>query len=114
KKTYILCGILERNWGYMKIQDIHAREIFDSRGIPTIECNLFLSDGMMITASVPSGTSRGMYEAIELRDGGNRLFGLGVQKAVETIENIIAPRLLDKVPNIITCDLELIELDNTI
>ena len=73
----------------MKIQDIHAHEIFDSRGIPTIECNLFLSNGMMITSSVPSGTSCGMYEAQELRDGGNRLFGLGMQKAVNIIQDII-------------------------
>ncbi len=98
----------------MKIQDIHAREIFDSRGIPTIECDLFLSDGMMVTASVPSGTSRGMYEAIELRDGGNRLMGLGVRKAVRIIEDIIAPQLIDSAPDLITLDLELLDLDQTI
>jgi enolase len=98
----------------MKIQDIHAREIFDSRGIPTVECDLFLSDGMMVTASVPSGTSRGMYEACELRDGGHRLMGLGVHKAVRMIEDIIAPLLLDRSPDLITFDLELLDLDQTI
>jgi enolase len=98
----------------MKIQDIHAREIFDSRGIPTVECDLFLSDGMMVTASVPSGTSRGMYEAVELRDGGDRLMGFGVQKAVRMIEDIIAPILVDRSPDLITFDLELLELDQTI
>ena len=98
----------------MKIQDIHAREIFDSRGIPTIECDLFLSDGMMVTSSVPSGTSRGMYEAIELRDGGDRLQGLGVHKAVNIIEDIIAPLFLDRTPDLIAFDLELIDLDHTL
>jgi len=98
----------------MKIQDIHAREIFDSRGIPTIECDLFLSDGMMVTASVPSGTSRGMYEAVELRDGGDHLMGLGVQKAVRMIEDVIAPTLVDRSPDLITFDLELLDLDQTI
>src|SRR5438093_2155079 len=98
----------------MKIQDIHAREIFDSRGIPTIECDLFLSDGTMFTASVPSGISRGMYEAVELRDGGDRLMGLGVHKAISVIEDIIAPLLVDRVPDLVTFDLELLDLDQTI
>lgn len=97
----------------MKIQDIHAREIFDSRGIPTIECDLFLSDGMMVTASVPSGISRGMYEAVEVRDGGSRLMGLGVRKAITTIEDIIAPIMLDRIPDIVACDSALLELDQT-
>src|SRR3989337_840696 len=98
----------------MKIQDIHAREIFDSRGIPTVECDLFLSDGMMVTASVPGGISRGMYEAFELRDGGKRLMGLGVHKAIRMIDDIIAPLLIDRAPDLITFDLELIDLDQTI
>ncbi len=97
----------------MKIQDIHAREIFDSRGTPTIECDLILNDGTMFTSSVPSGISRGMYEAAELRDGGDRLMGLGVQKAVDIIEDIIAPTLLDRDPDVIAFDLELLELDQT-
>lgn len=97
----------------MKIQDIHAREIFDSRGIPTVECDLFLSDGMMFTASVPCGISRGMYEAVELRDKGHRLMGLGVHKAVRMIEDTIAPLLIDRVPDLIAFDSEMIGLDQT-
>jgi len=97
----------------MTIQDIHAREIFDSRGIPTLECDLFLSDGIMVTASVPSGISRGKYEAVELRDGGDRLMGLGVQKAVSVIEDIISPILIDREPDIVTFDLELLDFDGT-
>jgi len=97
----------------MKIQDIHAREIFDSRGIPTIECDLFLSDGMMVTASVPAGISCGKYEAVELRDGGDRLMGLGVQKAVSVIEDIIGPMFIDRVPDVVSFDLELLDLDQT-
>lgn len=98
----------------MKIQDIHAREIYDSRGIPTIECDLFLSDGMMVTSSVPSGVSCGMYEAAELRDGGDRLMGLGVQKAISVIEDIIAPMLVDRTPDLVTFDLEMLNSDQTI
>lgn len=98
----------------MKIQDIHAREIFDSRGIPTIECDLFLSDGAMFTASVPSGISRGMYEAVELRDGGERLMGLGVQKAVRMIDEIIAPMFVDRAPDLVTFDLEMLDMDQTL
>lgn len=104
---------MENGVSIMKIQDIQAREIFDSRGIPTIECNLFLSDGTMFTTSVPSGTSRGMYEAVELRDGGNRLMGLGVKKAVAIIEDIIAPALVQRTPDVISCDRILLELDQT-
>lgn len=58
----------------MKITQIVAREIYDSRGWPTIQCNLVLEDGMVITSSVPSGLSRGRHEAYELRDGGKRLW----------------------------------------
>ena len=98
----------------MKIQDIHAREIFNSRGIPTVECDLLLNDGTIFTASVPSGISRSAYEAVELRDGGERLNGLGVQKAIAVIENIIAPIFIDRSPDLILFDTEMIELDQTI
>lgn len=97
----------------MKINAIHAREIFDSRGIPTVECMISLSDGAIISASVPSGISRGSHEAVELRDGGTRLMGLGVQKAVDMIEDIIAPTLVERVPDLVTFDIELLNLDNT-
>jgi len=97
----------------MRINALHAREIFDSRGIPTVECIISLSDGAIITASVPSGISRGSHEAVELRDEGSRLMGLGVQKAVNVIEDIIAPTLVDRVPDLVTFDIELVNLDNT-
>ena len=97
----------------MRINAIHAREIFDSRGIPTVECIVSLSDGAFITASVPSGISRGSHEAVELRDGDNRLMGLGVQKAVAVIENTIAPTLVDRIPDIVTFDIELVNLDKS-
>lgn len=97
----------------MKIENIRAREIFDSRGIPTIECNLTLEDGMIVTSSVPSGISRGMHEAVELRDGGDRLMGLGVQQAVDILNDVIAPLFIDKEPDFVACDSELLDLDGT-
>lgn len=97
------------------ILDIHAREILDSRGNPTIECEVLLDDGSVGRASVPSGASTGEHEAHELRDGDNsRFLGNGVEKAVEHINEIIADALegLDaaeqkQIDNI------LIELDGT-
>ncbi len=97
----------------MKINAIHAREIFDSRGIPTIECGIALSDGAFITASVPAGISRGAHEAVELRDGGDRLMGFGVQKAIKIIEEIIAPTLVDRALDLVAYDIELLNLDGT-
>ncbi len=97
----------------MKINAIHAREIFDSRGIPTIECGIALSDGAFITASVPAGISRGAHEAVELRDGGDRLMGLGVHKAIKIIEEIIAPTLVYRPLDLIAYDIELLHLDGT-
>ena len=64
-------------------------------------------------ASVPAGISRGTHEAVELRDGGDRLMGLGVQKAVKVIEEIIAPTLVDRAPDLIAFDIELLNLDGT-
>jgi len=97
----------------MKINAIQAREIFDSRGIPTVECGISLSDGAFITASVPSGISKGTHEAVELRDGTERLMGLGVSKAIKIIEEVIAPTLVDKAPDLIAFDIELLHLDGT-
>ena len=54
----------------MKISNIIAREIYDSRGWPTVQCDIILDDGKLVSASVPTGLSRGNYEAYELRDGG--------------------------------------------
>jgi len=58
-----------------KIQNLHAREILDSRGNPTVEVDLFLNDGRMVRASVPSGASTGKKEAVELRDGDKKRYG---------------------------------------
>jgi len=79
----------------MKIKSIKAREILDSRGWPTIEVALTTSD-CCSKAAVPSGTSTGKYEALELRDGGKRYYGKGVQKAVSNINKIIAPKIKDR------------------
>lgn len=95
----------------MKITHIKAREIFDSRGCPTVECELYLDNGMTTTASVPTGLSRSHHEAYELRDGGSRLGGMGVTKAVENIEKIIAPALIGKEPNGPTLDIAILDLD---
>ena len=74
------------------ITSIHAREILDSRGNPTIEVEVTAGKYIGI-AAVPSGASTGIHEALELRDGGKRFLGLGVQKAVHNVEKIIAPKL---------------------
>lgn len=95
----------------MKIVKTVAREIFDSRGWPTIQCELFLDTGHSVISSVPSGLSRSHYEAHELRDSGERLWGQGVSKAVESIEKIIAPALLNKEPNGPMMDIMLLDLD---
>lgn len=97
----------------MKIENIFAREIFDSRGVPTIETEIHLDDGMVITSSVPSGISRSMHEAYEMRDGGERLMGLGVEKAVAVIEEKIAPLFIGREPDLIEMDVDMIEKDDT-
>ncbi len=97
----------------MKITDIIGREIYDSRGYPTVACDLILQDGAFVTASVPAGASVGKYEAVELRDGGTRLMGKGVNKAVKSINEIIAPALLGQEPNLIELDVKMLEIDNT-
>ena len=97
----------------MKIAKIQAREIFDSRGWPTIACELFLEDGSYVCSSVPAGASRGLHEMVELRDGGERLMGLGVQKAIDHIHNSIAPELEGNEPNLVVMDALLLDLDGT-
>ncbi len=77
-----------------KIHTIKAREIIDSRGNPTVEAEVRLTDGSFGRAAVPSGASTGSLEALELRDGDTRYFGKGVRKAVENITNTITPALL--------------------
>lgn len=75
------------------IKHVQAREVLDSRGWPTVEAKVVLSGGAAATASVPSGASTGSFEAWELRDGGKRLQGRGVQKAVQNVNRRIAPAL---------------------
>ncbi len=77
----------------MKIRKIIAREILDSRGNPTVEADVICDSGIMGRASVPSGASTGEYEAVELRDGGGRYEGKGVQRAIYNIQDVIAPAL---------------------
>ena len=76
------------------IEKVFARQIMDSRGNPTIECDITLSNGAFGRASVPSGASTGSFEALELRDGGNTYMGKGVSKAVKNVNEIIAPALI--------------------
>ncbi|MDD4527613.1 MAG: phosphopyruvate hydratase [Candidatus Margulisbacteria bacterium] len=98
-----------------EIIDIHAREVMDSRGNPTIEVDVFCEDGAMGRAIVPSGASTGIHEAVELRDGDkNRYLGKGVLKAVENVNEIIAEELIgyDAVEQR-AIDNTMIELDGT-
>ena len=77
-----------------KITKTHARQIMDSRGNPTVECDVTLSGGAMGRAAVPSGASTGSFEALELRDGGTAFMGKGVSKAVSNVNDIIAPQIM--------------------
>lgn len=98
----------------MLIKDIHAREILDSRGNPTVEVDMMLDNGITKTASVPSGASTGSREALELRDKDpNRYEGKGVLKAVSNINNIIRPALIGKKCDQLFVDNLLISLDGT-
>ena len=104
---------------YLEIKSIHAREILDSRGNPTVEADVFVrssADGQyhIGTAAVPSGASTGRFEAVELRDGEPRYFGLGVQHAVKNVNEKIAPVLVGKnAMDQIAIDRLLLELDGT-
>lgn len=97
-----------------KIADIYSREIIDSRGYPTVEAEVVLDNGNVARAIVPSGASTGKLEALELRDGGKRLQGKGVKKAVKNITEIIRPALLGLKPNLQSeIDKLLISIDGT-
>lgn len=76
------------------IEQVAAREILDSRGNPTVEVDVLLEDGAAARAAVPSGASTGEHEAVELRDGGSRYGGKGVQKAVSAVRDEIAPTVI--------------------
>lgn len=76
------------------IVSVHARQILDSRGNPTVEVDVVTENGILGRAAVPSGASTGEYEAVELRDGGKDFLGKGVTKAVANVNDIIAPELI--------------------
>ena len=76
------------------ILNIHARQILDSRGNPTVEVDVITENGFLGRAAVPSGASTGEHEAVELRDGGSAFMGKGVQQAVENVNGIIAEELV--------------------
>ncbi|MBQ1906778.1 MAG: phosphopyruvate hydratase, partial [Firmicutes bacterium] len=97
------------------IEEVYAREVLDSRGNPTVEVEVWLDDNTMGRAIVPSGASTGVHEAVELRDGDKkRYLGKGVTKAVDNVNNIIAPQIVgldaEDQPGL---DSLLIELDGT-
>ncbi|AKR55510.1 Enolase [Devosia sp. H5989] len=96
------------------IIDVVARQIFDSRGNPTVEVDVVLDDGSFGRAAVPSGASTGAHEAVELRDGGPAFLGKGVTKAVDNVNTIIADEIegMDALDQI-ALDQALIELDGT-
>ena len=97
-----------------KIRNIFARQIFDSRGNPTVEVDVETERGFIGRAAVPSGASTGQYEAVELRDGGKSFMGKGVSKAVKNVNNIISKKLIGiEVSDQKTIDKIMIDLDGT-
>lgn len=90
------------------IIDVFAREILDSRGNPTVEVDVVLEDGSLGRAAVPSGASTGAHEAVELRDGGSRYMGKGVQDAVDNVNEVIAAEIVG------FDAMDQVEIDNTI
>lgn len=98
----------------LTIQEIKARQILDSRGNPTVEADVFLSDGSVGRAMVPSGASTGAGEALELRDGDSNYYnGKGVMKAVHNVNNQIREQLLGSTAEQNTVDQTMIDLDGT-
>lgn len=97
------------------ISDIHARQILDSRGNPTVEVDVLTDNGILGRAAVPSGASTGIHEAVELRDGDKSVYvGKGVLKAVDNVNNIIAEQLLGwSVTDQVGVDKKLLEIDGT-
>ena len=98
-----------------KIKKIHAREILDSRGNPTVECDVVLEDGSFGRAAVPSGASTGIHEALELRDNDKkRYLGKGVQKAIQNINELVNKEIINKqFENYRAFDKAILELDGT-
>ena len=77
----------------MRIMDVHAREILDSRGNPTVEAEIMTEDGSVGRAAVPSGASTGQYEAVELRDGQERYLGKGVEQTCHYVNTVLGQSL---------------------
>lgn len=100
---------------YSTIEKVYARQIIDSRGNPTVEAEVTLSDGTVARGAAPSGASTGEFEALELRDGDkSRYGGKGVMKAVENVNNLIAPALIGAdAANIYAVDKIMLDLDGT-
>ena len=98
-----------------KIKKIHAREILDSRGNPTFECDVFLEDGSFGRAAVPSGASTGIHEALELRDDDKkRYLGKGVKKAIQNINELVNKEIINKqFEDYRAFDKAILELDGT-
>ena len=98
-----------------KIKKIHAREILDSRGNPTVECDVFLEDGSFGRAAVPSGASTGIHEALELRDyDKKRYLGKGVKKAIQNINELVNKEIINKqFEDYRAFDKAILELDGT-
>ena len=98
-----------------KIKRIHAREILDSRGNPTVECDVVLEDGSFGRAAVPSGASTGIHEALELRDDDDkRYLGKGVKKAIQNINELVSKEIINKQFNDYRAfDKAILELDGT-
>ena len=97
------------------ITDVYTREILDSRGNPTVEVEVYLEDGTIGTAAVPSGASTGMFEAVELRDGDKgRYLGKGVEQAVANVNDVIGPEIIGfDASEQVAIDNLMIELDGT-
>ena len=98
-----------------KIKKIHAREILDSRGNPTVECDVVLEDGSFGRAAVPSGASTGIHEALELRDDDDkRYLGKGVKKAIQNINELVSKEIINKqFDDYRAFDKAILELDGT-
>ena len=99
---------------YIEITDVHAREVLDSRGNPTVEVEVVVEDNVVGRAAVPSGASTGAFEAVEMRDGGARYVGAGVQDAVNNVNNVIADAIIGmNALDQVAIDTKMIELDGT-
>ena len=99
---------------FVEIIDVYAREILDSRANPTVEVEVVTEDGYLGRAAVPSGASTGAFEAVELRDGGDRYMGKGVENAVDNVNNIIAEEIIGmNALDQVQIDKKMIELDGT-